>query len=134
MRRRRGSCRCSRRGRGVVVDADAVVGRESGKAGAPALADGTKLPCALAAVDLPEDEGGLRRGVGDVETDQLGAAGSVTVRCSPVAWPIGVPSVDAATATVSISAGSPARLISIESTVPDFPWWVTEPSADRGWL
>ena len=69
----------------VVVDADAVVAREPGEAGAPALTDGTKFPRALPPVELPEDEGRLGGGVGDVEAHELGAAGSVTSRCRPVA-------------------------------------------------
>ena len=64
------------RGR-LVVDADAVVGREPGKPGAPALADGAELPRALPAVDLTEDEGGLGRGIGDVEAHQFGAGGVI---------------------------------------------------------
>jgi len=57
----------------VGIHADAEVGGQSGQTGVVALPDCPKLPAAAAPVELPEHEGRLGAGIGDVEADQLDA-------------------------------------------------------------
>src|SRR5690606_32374565 len=68
----------SRPRRRVRSDGDAEVLRDTGQAGAVALADGAELPLRAVAVQLAEHHGGLGGGVlGQVVAGQLLAVGAV---------------------------------------------------------
>lgn len=77
---RRGRCRQGRGGRGRrcgcrrFLDADAEVGGDTGEPVGVPLADGADLPGAVAAVDLDDDQRGLRAEPGRGEGGEDGAA------------------------------------------------------------